>query len=41
VVFAGGGDGDKMGTVRRFSTAIAARGRIFVAGDDRLYAFTP
>jgi hypothetical protein len=40
-VFSGGGDAEKMGTVRRFSTAMVARGRIFVAGDDRLYAFTP
>jgi hypothetical protein len=38
-IFAGGGATDGMGTVRRFSTPIAARGRIYVAGDDQVYAF--
>jgi len=41
VVFAGGGDAELMANVRRYETAIAARGRIFVAGDNQLYAFTP
>lgn len=41
VVFAGGGPGDGMAGLRRFSTAIAAKGRIFVAADDTVYAFTP
>lgn len=41
VLFAGGGTGDKMGQVRRFSTPIVAKGRIFVAGDGKLYAFRP
>jgi outer membrane protein assembly factor BamB len=40
VVFAGGGQNETMtGNVRRYVTPIAARGRIFVAGDDRVYAF--
>jgi hypothetical protein len=29
-----------MSLVRRFQTPIVARGRILVAGDDQLYAFT-
>jgi hypothetical protein len=40
VVYDGGGAGDVMSEVRRFSTPIAAKGRIFVASDDHLYAFT-
>jgi hypothetical protein len=40
-VFGGGGSGDVMGPLRRFNTPIAAKGRIFVAGDDAVYAFTP
>jgi hypothetical protein len=40
VIFDGGGPDDAMTRVERFQTPIAARGRIFVAGDDRLYAFT-
>jgi hypothetical protein len=40
VVFNGGGAGDQMGTVQGFQTAIAARGRIFVAGNAAVYAFT-
>jgi putative pyrroloquinoline-quinone binding quinoprotein len=39
-VFDGGGPGDRMSLVRRFQTPIVARGRIIVAGDDQLYAFT-
>jgi hypothetical protein len=41
VVFAGGGRNDGMTTVRRFQTPIAAGGRIFVAADGKVYAFTP
>lgn len=41
VIFAGGGAADGMGMVRRFSTPLVARGRIYVAGDDQVYAFTP
>lgn len=41
VVWDGGGDADMMGNVRRFEAPIAAHGRVFVAGDDAVYAFTP
>lgn len=41
VVYAGGGANELMAGVRRFETAIVARGRIFVAGDNNLYAFKP
>ena len=41
VLYAGGGTNELMANVRRFETAIVARGRIFVAGDNTLYAFTP
>ncbi len=40
VVFAGGGAGDAMGSTSRFITPIVAKGRIFVAADGQLYAFT-
>jgi len=40
VIFDGGGPDDAMSRVQRFQTPIAAQGRIFVAGDDRLHAFT-
>jgi len=40
VVFAGGGAAESMSNVRRFSTPIAAKGRIFVASDTAVYAFT-
>jgi hypothetical protein len=39
VLFAGGGQDEQMSLVRRFQTPIAVNGRIFVAADDRLYAF--
>ncbi len=39
VVFNGGGSNELMAGTRRFSTGIAARGRIFVAADNRVYAF--
>src|SRR5262249_24951663 len=41
VVFAGGGSGDVMAGVRGFATPIAARGRIFVGADAKLFAFAP
>jgi hypothetical protein len=41
VVFAGGGSLEAMGNVRRFQTPIVAKGRIFVAADNRIYAFKP
>jgi hypothetical protein len=40
VVFAGGGAGDAMASTSRFITPIVAKGRIFVAADGQLYAFT-
>jgi len=40
VLFAGGGPDEQMTLVRRFTTPIAVDGRIFVAADNRLYAFT-
>ena len=39
-VFAGGGSGDALGTVNKFQTAIAAKGRIFIAAGSTLHAFT-
>jgi hypothetical protein len=39
-LFNGGGPDDEMTFVRRWSTPIAANGRIYVAADNRLYAFT-
>ena len=39
VVFAGGGANELMTGTRRFNTGIAARGRIYVANNNRVYAF--
>ena len=39
LLFAGGGQDDQMSLVRRFQTPIVVNGRIFVAADDKLYAF--
>jgi len=39
IVFAGGGANELMAGTRRFSTGIAARGRIYVANDNKVYAF--
>lgn len=39
VVFAGGGTNELMTGTRRFSSGIVARGRIFVAADNKIYAF--
>jgi hypothetical protein len=40
VIFSGGGANELMAGTRRFQTAIAARGRIYVATDRRIYAFS-
>jgi hypothetical protein len=40
VVFNGGGANELMAGTRRFNTAIAARGRIYAANDNKVYAFT-
>jgi hypothetical protein len=40
VVFNGGGANELMSGTRRFNTAIAARGRIYVANDKKIFAFT-
>jgi hypothetical protein len=39
-VFAGGGEQDTMPGLRHFVTILAADGRLYVAGDGRLYAFS-
>jgi hypothetical protein len=38
-VYAGGGASELMAGTRRFGTSIAARGRIYVANDNKVYAF--
>jgi hypothetical protein len=38
--YSGGGANELMASTRRFCTGIAARGRIFVAADNKIYAFT-
>ena len=40
-LFAGGGAGDVLSTVQYFQSPIVAKGRVYVAANDRLYAFTP
>jgi hypothetical protein len=40
VVFGGGGANELMSGTRHLQTAIAARGRIYVATDNKVYAFT-
>jgi hypothetical protein len=40
IIFAGGGPNEQMGNVQHFQVPIEVNGRIFVAGDDELYAFT-
>lgn len=40
VIFGGGGANELMDNTRRFSTGIVARGRIYIANDDQVYAFT-
>ncbi|MDQ6765758.1 MAG: dockerin type I domain-containing protein, partial [Verrucomicrobiota bacterium] len=39
VIYAGGGTNELMTGTRRFNTGIAARNRIYVANDNRVYAF--
>jgi hypothetical protein len=39
VVFSGGGPNELMAATRRFNTGIAANGRIYVAADNKVYAF--
>jgi hypothetical protein len=41
LLFDGGGVGDAMSGLRRFTTLIAVHGRVFAGADDRLYAFAP
>jgi len=41
VIFDGGGSADTMKGLRRYDTAIAAKGRIYVAGDNAVFAFVP
>ena len=40
VVFSGGGANELMANLRQWNTAIVARGRIYAAGDNKVYAFT-
>ena len=40
VIYAGGGNNELMTGTRQWNTGIAARGRIYFAGDNRVYAFT-
>jgi hypothetical protein len=39
VVFAGGGPNELMEGTHRFNAGIAARGRIYIANDNKVYAF--
>lgn len=40
VIFAGGGSGNHMSQLERFSTILAGEGRLYIAGSSRLYAFS-
>ncbi|HYR56013.1 MAG TPA: hypothetical protein VEM39_07835, partial [Myxococcaceae bacterium] len=40
VLFDGGGDDEVIGTLKSFLAPIAVNGRIYIAGDDQIYAFT-
>src|SRR6185369_11933651 len=40
VIFGGGGANELMAGVRSFNTGIAARGRIYYATDNKVWAFT-
>jgi hypothetical protein len=40
VLFSGGGPDEQMSPIRHFQTPIAVNGRIFVAADNELFAFT-
>jgi len=39
-VFTGGGPGDRIPGLRHFATILAAEGRLYVAGDGEIYAFS-
>jgi hypothetical protein len=40
-VYTGGAGENTMPALRRFATILAANGRFFLAGDGRVYAFSP
>jgi outer membrane protein assembly factor BamB len=40
VLFGGGGQEEQMNRVQNFQTPVVVNGRIFVAANDRIYAFT-
>lgn len=40
VIYSGGGANELMAGTRRFNTALAARGRIYVANDNKVFAFS-
>jgi outer membrane protein assembly factor BamB len=40
-LFAGGTAADAMSSVQKFETPIIANGRVFVAANNQVYAFTP
>jgi hypothetical protein len=40
-LFAGGATGDRLSAVQHFQTPIVAKGRVYVAAENQLYAFTP
>jgi hypothetical protein len=40
IIFGGGGNGDAMTLVRKWTSPIVAKGRIFIAADNAVYAFT-
>ena len=40
IIFSGGGPDEQMGNVQHFQVPIEVNGRIFVAADNELYAFT-
>jgi outer membrane protein assembly factor BamB len=40
VLFAGGGQDEQMSRAQNFQTPIVVNGRLFVAANDRVYAFT-
>ena len=40
VIFKGGGTNELMSDTRRFNTGIVAHGRIYIANDNKVYAFT-
>jgi outer membrane protein assembly factor BamB len=40
-IFAGGTSTDTMSSVQKFAVPIVANGRVFVAANNQVYAFTP